>query len=330
MKRVIFRQHGDPVDVIEVIEEPDPQPGPNEVRVRNRVMTINPADLLSIEGSYGAEPLALPATPGVGAWGVVDAIGDAVTRLAVGDAVLPVGNGFWSDTLILHERMAPKAPEGADPQQAALMRANPGTAYLLLTDMVALSPGDWIVQNAANSNVGRMVIRFAHEMGLHTINIVRREDIVDALKQDGADVVIVDKGDVDLAEAIRGAAKARPKLALDAIGGEATGALAKAVDDRATVVVYGLLSGEDHRIAARDTVFRNVRLRGFWLFDWYRTTTPEKMHDLHGFLERKLAEGVLHTEVDSTYPLERIKEALDHAARGGRNGKILLTGDTNA
>jgi NADPH:quinone reductase-like Zn-dependent oxidoreductase len=77
-------------------------------------------------------------------------------------------------------------------------------------------------------------------------------------------------------------------------------------------------------------VFRDVRLRGFWLFDWYRTTTPEKMRDLHGFLERKLAEGVLHTEIDATYPLERIEEALAHAARGGRNGKILLTGDTNA
>lgn len=330
MKRAIFRQHGDPVKVIELIEEPDPQPGPKEVRVRNRVMTINPADLMSIEGRYGAEPLALPATPGVGAWGVVDKIGDEVTRLAVGDEVLPVGNGFWSDTLILHERMAPKAPEGADPQQAALMRANPGTAYLLLTDMVPLSPGDWIVQNAANSNVGRMVIRFAREMGLHTINIVRREDVADALKQDGADVVLVDDGDIDLAQAIRDAAKAPPKLALDAVGGKGTGALAKAVADRGTIVVYGLLSGEDHQIAARDTVFRDVRLRGFWLFDWYRTTTPEKMRKLHGFLDRKLVEGVLHTEVDATYPLKEIKDALAHAAQGGRNGKILLTGDTNA
>jgi len=330
MKRAIFRRHGDPVKVIELIEEPDPQPGPKEVRVRNRVMTINPADLMSIEGRYGAEPLDLPATPGVGAWGVVDKIGDEVTRLAVGDEVLPVGNGFWSDTLISHERMAPKAPEGADPQQAALMRANPGTAYLLLTDMVPLSPGDWIVQNAANSNVGRMVIRFAREMGLHTVNIVRRDDVVDALKQDGADVVLVEDGGIDMAQAIRDAAATSPKLALDAVGGEATGALAKAVADRGTIVVYGLLSGEDHRIAARDTVFRDVRLRGFWLFDWYRTTTPEKMRDLHGFLDRKLAEGVLHTEVDATYPLEEIKDALAHAAQGGRNGKILLTGDTNA
>ena len=330
MKRAIFRKHGDPGKVIEIIEEPDPQPGPKEVRVRNRVMTINPADLLSIQGQYGAKPIDLPATPGVGAYSIVDAVGDAVTRLAIGDAVLPVGGGFWADTVILHERMAPKAPEGADPEQAALMRANPGTAYLMLSDIVALTSGTWVVQNAANSNVGRIVIRFAREMGLHTINVVRRSDVVDTLKGDGADVVIVDDGQTDLAQAIRDAAGAAPKLALDAVGGQATGALGAALADGGTVATYGLLSGEGPHLQARDVVFRNVSLRGFWLFDWYRTATPEKMRDLHGFLGRKLAEGVLQTDIDARYPLSQIKDAVAHAGRGGRNGKILLLGDENA
>lgn len=329
MKRAIFRQHGDPVEVIEIIEEDDPAPGPGEVRVRNRVMTINPADLLSIEGRYGAEPMILPATPGVGAYGIVDAVGEGVTRLAVGDAVLPVGGGFWADTLILRERMAPKAPEGADPEQAALMRANPGTAFLMLTDIVDLQPGDWVVQNAANSNVGRMVIRFARERGLHTVNIVRRADVADALTADGADAVIVDEGQ-DLAATIADAAGAAPKLALDAVGGAATRALGAALADRGTVVAYGLLSGQPNEMDARDVVFRDVRLQGFWLFDWYRTATLEKMRDLHGFLETKLAEGLLQTDVEARYPLEQIKEAVAHAARGGRNGKILLKGDHNA
>lgn len=329
MKRAIFREHGDPEHVIDVIEEEDPQPGPNQVRVRNKVMTINPADLLSIEGRYGADPIALPATPGVGAWGIVDAVGENVTRLAVGDAVLPVGGGLWADTIVVHERMAPKAPDSADPAQAALMRANPGTAHLMLSDMVHLSPGDWIVQNAANSNVGRMVIRFARERGLHSVNIVRRADIVDALTADGADSVIVDKGQ-DLCTAISEAAGAPPKLALDAVGGAATRQLGGAVADGGTVVAYGLLSGQPNEMDARDVVFRNVRLRGFWLFDWYRTATPEKMRDLHSFLETKLTEGLLETSVEARYPLSRIKEAVAHAGRAGRNGKVLLTGDENA
>ncbi|MCU9840291.1 zinc-dependent alcohol dehydrogenase family protein [Ruegeria sp. WL0004] len=329
MKRAIFRRHGDPAEVIEIIEEDDPTPGPGEVRVRNRVMTINPADLLSIEGRYGAEPITLPATPGVGAYGVVDAVGEGVTRLAVGDAVLPVGGGFWADTLILRERMAPKAPTGADPEQAALMRANPGTAHLMLTDIVDLQPGDWVVQNAANSNVGRMVIRFARERGLHTVNIVRRADVADALTDDGADAVIVDQGQ-NIAAAIAEAAGAAPKLALDAVGGGATRALGAALADRGTVVAYGLLSGQPNQMDARDVVFRDVRLQGFWLFDWYRTATVEKMRDLHGFLEAKLAEGMLQTDIEARYPLDQIKEAVAHAARSGRNGKILLKGDHNA
>ena len=329
MKRAIFRNHGNPADVIEITEEDDPLPGPGEVRVRNTVMTINPADLLSIEGRYGAEPVTLPATPGVGAYGIVDAIGEGVTRLGIGDAVLPVGGGFWADTVILNERMAPKAPAGADPEQAALMRANPGTAYIMLTDLVDLEPGDWVVQNAANSNVGRMVIRFARELGLHTVNIVRRDDMTDALTKDGADKVIIDQGQ-DIAAAIADAAGAAPKLALDAVGGKATRALGAAVADRGMVVAYGLLSGQPNELDPRDVVFRDVRLRGFWLFDWYRTAAPTKIRDLHGFLEAKLAEGVLQTDVDARFPLDQIKDAVAYAALRGRNGKILLKGNDNA
>ena len=328
MKYAIFRRHGRPEEVLEVVEAPDPRPGPGEVRVRNRVMTINPADLLTVEGRYGAEPVALPATPGVGAYGIVDAVGDGVTRLAPGDAVLPAGQGLWADTVVLDARMAPRAPEGADPEQAALMRANPGTARLLLTTIADLAPGDWIVQNAANSNVGRMVIRFAREMGVRTVNIVRREDVRAALMADGADAVIVDGGDTDLASAVAGVAGAPPRLALDAVGGGATAELAAAVGAHGRVVVYGLLSGEDSRVGARDLVFRDVRVQGFWLAEWYRTASPEAMRDLHGFLARKLAEGVIHTEVEARYPLDRLRDAVAHAARGGRAGKILLTGES--
>lgn len=330
MKRAIFRCHGLPADVIELIDAPDPLPGPGEVRVRNHVMTVNPADLLTIEGRYGAEPIMLPATPGTGAWGIVDAIGEDVTRLSVGDAVLPVGGGLWADTVILPQRMAPKAPEGSDPEQCAMMRANAGTAHLLLGDIVNLEPGDWIVQNAANSAVGRMVIRFARERGLHTVNIVRRADVADLLRADGADVVIVDDGATDLAAAMVTAADAAPKLALDAVGGPVTGVLAQAVANGGMVVVYGLLSGQDNNVAAQDLVFRGVTVRGFWLAEWFQSATREQMRDLNVFLTDNLEKGVLNTDIDGRYPLSRIRDAVAHAARGGRNGKIILTGEHDA
>lgn len=325
MKRALFRQHGNPSEVLEVVTEPDPVPGPGQVRVRLKVMTINPADLLSIEGRYGAEPLALPATPGVGGWGIVDAVGEGVKRLAVGDAVLPLGPGQWADTLVVHERMAPKAPPGADPEQAALMRANPATAELMLSDIVPLRNGDWVVQNAANSAVGRLVIRFARERGLHTVNIVRRADVVDGLRAEGADAVIVDDGG-DLPAAILAATGGiRPRLALDAIGGRATAALAAAVATGGTVAVYGLLSGQAPQAEARDLVFRDVHLRGFWLAAWYGAADPEAIRDLHAGLAARLARGETHQAVEARYPLDRVRDAVAHAARPGRNGKIMLT-----
>ncbi len=330
MKRAIFRCHGTPEDVIEVIDEADPAPGPGEVRVRNSVMSINPADLLQIEGRYGAEPISLPATPGVGAYGIVDALGAGVSRLAVGDAVLPIGVGLWSDTVVVHERMAPKAPAGADPAQAAMMRANPGTAHLMLTTLVDLKPGDWIVQNAANSAVGRLIIRFAHAMGVHSVNIVRRADVVKELRREGADVVIVEPDAHDLATAIAAAAGAAPRLALDAVGGAQTNALAHSVVHGGTVAVYGLLSGEQSRVDARDLVFRDVRLRGFWLAEWYQSAGADAIRDLHAVLNAGLASGQIHSEIAGRYPLSRVKEAVAHAAQGGRDGKIILIGEHDA
>ncbi len=330
MKRAIFVEFGRPESVIKVIEQPDPLPGSGQVRVRNHVMTINPADLLLIEGRYGPEPIPLPATPGVGAWGVVDAIGAGVTRLGIGDAVLPVGDGLWSDTVIVDERMAPKAPNGVDPEQAAMMRANPSTAFLMLTDIASLKSGDWIVQNASNSSVGLMVIRFAKEMGLRTVNIVRRADVVERLEKEGADVVIVDDGTQDLALAIRELCSAPPKLAFDAVGGAATRALAASLAEGGTVVVYGLLSGEENSIAVRDLVFRGIVVRGFWLADWFRTASKDKLTNLNAFLAKKLAMGFLQTEVEKRYPLSKVDEAVAHARRANRFGKIILTGEHNA
>lgn len=71
-----------------------------------------------LEGRYGAEPFALPVTSGFGAWGVVDAIGETVNRLAIGDAILPIGGGLWSHRVIVDEWMAPEAPIDLDPEQA--------------------------------------------------------------------------------------------------------------------------------------------------------------------------------------------------------------------
>jgi len=130
--------------------------------------------------------------------------------------------------------------------------------------------------------------------------------------------------------AIRALLAVPPKLAFDAVGGTATRALAASVAEGGTVVVYGLLSGEENSIAVRDLVFRGIIVRGFWLADWFRTATNDRLKDLNTFLAKNLAMGFLQTEVEKRYPLSKVSEAVTHAGQANRFGKIILTGEHNA
>jgi len=180
-----------------------------------------------------------------------------------------------------------------------------------------------VIQNAANSGVGHCLIRLAHEQGLKTVNVVRRQELIAPLRAFGGDVVLVDGPELDarVRDAIGGGAL---PLAIDAIGGEGTQRLARCVAENGIVVNYGLLSGEACRVDARETVFRNVTLRGFWLRRWYMETPPEEIAAVYRKLAAKVADGSLAVEVEAVYPFSKIKEAVAHAARGGRSGKILM------
>jgi NADPH:quinone reductase-like Zn-dependent oxidoreductase len=296
------------------------------VRLRLKIMPINPADLLRIEGRYGDAPETLPATPGAEALGVIDRLGEGVEGFEVGQTVLPVAGPCWMDAMVTPAKALIPVPEGVDPEQAAMLKANPATAEIML-GLAELAPGDWVAQTAANSAVGRLVIRFAKAKGLHTVNVVRRQALVAELEEIGADAVVVDDGAGDLAEKIRTAAGAGPKLALDAVGGEATGALASACGKGGVVAVYGLLSGEKARIDVADLVFHDVHVRGFWLADWFRTASGDEVRRVYASLMERLTAGEIATPVEARYPLSQVKEAVAHAAREGRSGKILLTAD---
>lgn len=328
MRQVIFERFGPPAEVARLTEAPDPVPGPGEVLLRLTLMPINPADLLAMEGRYGAEPPALPMTPGAEAAGVVAALGEGVTRVGVGDAVLPLGSGCWTDRMVVSERALLPMPEGVDPEQAAMLKANPATADLMLS-AVDLLPGDWVIQNAANSAVGRLVALFARERGLRTVNLVRRAEAAEALRGTGADAVLIapDPGAATPDEVLAATGGARPRLGLDAVGGGATGALAATLARGGTVLSYGLLSGAPCRVRAEDLVFRGITLRGFWLAEWFAAASGREVRPLYARLAEGLRAGLFHTPVEARYPLGEIAAALRHAAREGRSGKILLTAE---
>ncbi len=324
MKRAEYLQRGPvPHDVIDAIEFTLPPLTNGQALVEVLAAPINPSDVLTLTGQYGALP-PLPAIGGNEGVGRVIEIADGVDRLQVGQTVLlPVGSGTWTTHLIADASALVPLPNDVDPQQLAMITVNPPTARLFLSEFVGLQPGEWILQNAANSAVGGYLVQLAALHGLKTVNVVRRESAIDAVQQVGGDVVLVD-GD-DLAKRVRAVTNsAAIRLGIDAVGGTATEHLAQSLAAGGTLVNYGAMSGEPCQISPASLIFRGITLRGFWLSQWYKTATPERRATLFGELAGLIAAGKLSARVQATYGIDEIKQAVAAAAGGERNGKILL------
>src|SRR6266480_4296211 len=188
----VYETHGNPTDVLHVETQPWPTPSPDEAVIQMRAAPINPADLNQIEGKYPVRP-ELPAIPGFEGAGVVVDLGANVTNLTAGALViLPHNAGTWRDAIAVKADELVVVPAGIEPVHAAMLKINPMTAWRMLHDYVQLQKGDWVIQNAANSAAGRAVIQIAHELGYKTVNVVRRAELIDELRTEGGDLVLVD------------------------------------------------------------------------------------------------------------------------------------------
>ncbi len=308
---------------VRCIDVPDPgAPGAGEVLVDVVACSINPADILIIEGKYATRPTP-PCALGIEGAGTVAAVGAGVTNLKVGDKVMSLGRTNWIQRIRDKAETFVRLPKEVDLAQAAMLKVNVATAHLMLTQYVQLKRGDWVIQNAANSGVGVDLIRLAHADGIRSVNVVRRAALVDALKKLGADVVVVDGPDVAqrVAKETGGAAI---KLGIDAVAGAATGRLAQCVAEGGTVVNYGLMSGEQCQIDASHFLFRDIHLVGFWLAKVMRGMKFDEIQGLYGKLGARLLDGTIHVEVEASYPLEKISDAMAHAKREARGGKVQL------
>jgi NADPH:quinone reductase-like Zn-dependent oxidoreductase len=235
MKAIEYAEHGLPHQVCRCIDVDEPaSPGPGEVMVSIEASAINPADLLVIEGRYPG-PKQLPARQGIEGAGKVLSVGSDVSDLSPGDPVMLLSRGNWVQRMTLAADQVVKIPDALDILQAAQMKANPPSALLMLRDYNDLKPGDWVIQNAANSAVGKHVIAVAKKSDIRTINVVRRDSLFDPLKSIGADLVVLE-GD-DLGERVRAAIGSdNLPLALDASGGDSSMHLAGCLSDGGVVV----------------------------------------------------------------------------------------------
>ena len=240
MKVIEFNRYGTPHEVCACIDADDPgPPTAGEIVVSVDACPINPADLLIMEGRYPG-PISLPSRLGVEGIGRVLTVADDVLEVSPGDSVMLLDRQNWAERVVTSSNRVIRISEKLDPLQAAMMKVNPPTALLLLSEYVDLGTGDWVIQNAANSAVGLHVVRIARQRGIRTINVVRRESAVSTLVSTGADLVLID-GE-DLAERVRTEiGDTRLLLALDAIGGQPCLHLANCLSKGGKLINYGFL-----------------------------------------------------------------------------------------
>jgi trans-2-enoyl-CoA reductase len=320
---VEYEKHGIPSDVLRLIEQPWPRPAEDEVVVEMHAAPVNPADLNAIEGKYPGRR-EIPAIPGFEGSGTVVEAGSRVAGIARDDMViLPHHIGTWREAVAVKADELVVVPPGIDPVQAAMLKINPLTAWRLLHGYVDLKKGDWVVQNAANSAVGRAVIEIAHELGFKTINLVRRSELIDELKQEGGDVVLLDDEHVrdEVKKAIGG--ETIP-LGLNCVGGDSALRVANSLSDGGTMVSFGSMSLQPLKVPIGLLIFKDLRLRGIWINRWYDEASREERMAAFQPLFKMSQRGLLRTPVEKVYPLRQFQEAAIHAARSERSGKILL------
>lgn len=329
MKKIMFEHYGKAADVARLVDTAAPTIArANDVLISLIASPINPSDLLTAEGVYGVMPVPLPSGLGKEALGKVLAVGDAVKKITPGDVVYFSPIDFaWSEQFVIQERFLTKIAvnPAVDILQYSMAAANPMSAYIMLERYVDLKPGDWVIQNAANSSVGMNVITIAKERNIKTINLVRSETARERMLAAGVKNVIVSGNgfekavlDVTQGESIR--------LALDAIGGTATDSLANCLAPGGVVVNYGLLSGEPCVISPANLIFKSNSLRGFWLTEWFKPDSIAYAQSVMDKMIAKISSGELSMNIEKAYPLAEYKLALEHAYQPGRSGKIVLTG----
>ena len=336
MKAISFVNYGEPADVLTVTEQPVPQPAAGEVRVKVRLSPINPSDLLYVRGHYSGVTPHFPSGAGFEGVGVIDALGPGVEGLAVGQRVFARNSdgGNWSQYAVVPAERAWQIPDDIADEQIASFMINPATAILMVRHVLAVPRGAWLLQSAAGGELGRMIIRLANHDGIKTINVVRRHEAVQELKDLGADEVIV-SADGPIDEQVRKIVGPRGvDYAVDPVAGQIGTEIFRALSEDGRMLVYGSLTGEgiivgdDPRLTLSGRRTLEVYWLGYWLprldqsgfFAPDRPAIPQLIDEIVALIRQ----GILETSPGKKYGLDDIRAAITEAETVARDGKIYL------
>lgn len=318
-----FSVCGQPESVLQIATAAITPPQEGEVLVRMKSAPINPADINFIQGVYGIKPTLPHSRAGLEGCGIVAESNSP--QFAQGDKVIILnGTGSWCQWLTAPASSLLKIPTEVDSSQAAMLKVNPLTAFRMLTGYVQLNPGEWIIQNAANSGVGRCIIQIAHQMGIKTINVVRRPDVLtEELTALGADIVIGEDAEaIKQLPTMTGGAK--PRLASNAVGGDSATRLMDALAPSGTMVTYGAMSKQSIKVPNGFIIFKGITLQGLWVTQWLKSATVQETTAAYSQLASWMQQGKLTQAIDTVYPLRDVAQAAENAQQEFRAGKIVL------
>lgn len=312
---------------MKIIEKPFPEPQPGEVLVKMDASPVNPSDIAFLRGMYNVNK-ALPAVPGFEGTGIIINTGDENSKNLIDKRVSfftqDEGDGAWCEYLNLKKGNYIIVNDELPVEQAACLFINPFTAYAMFDE--ALKSGTKaIIQTAANGQVGRFIRFFASENGIRVINLVRKNEHVEAMKSEGEPFVL-NLNDEDFDENLKNLNNnLKATVAIDAVGGEITGKLLNIMPAGSQVILYGGLSGAPvSMIDPLEVIFKNKILKGFNLGDWMKAVSDAEIERISGSLQTLFIEKKIETRIQASFPLENFYEGLRAYISNMSAGKVLF------
>ncbi|WAA67491.1 zinc-binding dehydrogenase [Microbacterium oxydans] len=323
MRALIHPAFGEPEQVLRVEDRPVPEPGAGQVRLRVVLSPIHNHDLWTVRGTYGFKP-ELPAPSGTEALGVVDAVGAGVEHLSVGQRVATGGTfGAWAEYLVTNAAGLVPVPDAIPDETAAQLVSMPFSTITLL-DFLDVKEGDWIVQNAANGAVGRMLAQLGAARGVKVLGLVRRTAGVEELREQGIDGVVATDQD-DWREQVDAFTGGAPIVAgVDSVGGASAGQVLSLLAEGGTLVAFGAMDSPTMEIASSDVIFKQATVKGFWGSKVIPQLDASTRSALFGELFQRLGDGTLTLPVAGVFDAADIRAAVQASSTPGRVGKVLL------
>jgi NADPH:quinone reductase-like Zn-dependent oxidoreductase len=324
MKSVQFNQFGNPEEVLKIVETNIPEVQDDEVQVKMFLRPINPYELYIVRGVYPSFKPSLPSSAGFEGVGIVEKVGEKITNLKPGQRVIALGvYGTWQEYIKGNAAQFVPVPDGVPDESAALI-GNPMISYIVLKEVFNVQPNEWLLDTAATSNVGGILIQYANALGFNLISVVRNDDRVEDLRRAGAKHIInTDKE--DLSESVNTLTSGEGvSYVVDTLGGEMGSKAISTLKAGGHALSFGKISYDNLTLDPAFLIGKQITLQGFSGLNWFLSARIEKRVSILTAVFELLKDKKIIPPVADIYTLENISKAVNHAVQSNTKGKVLL------